>query len=306
MKQILIDFLCGESPYSSELQAFLMAVQGAVAVRKGPNKDGKLHWFHAFCLSVMAAFAGGMFGFLWMGKPSSMLSNDLNLGGCILAFVAVNYIPGGYTVLTSLPGTILVTSFAQLFRCTGIRKFVSTAFEAFKDSPSKYYDIPVFGPILYATLLGNMGGFFVKGFEGHIENGMPWAVQQGLFCSGFLHFYVNDKTGPVGTLLRRFSFAQKMVGIEDDYIFASCFISVFMQVFGILQLPEFLGPSFSPFGVEIITPFLDPSTWGVGKNESVYASRRNVMKKIAAEKKAKSTSVNGTKPTTKKNKQKKI
>jgi hypothetical protein len=39
--------------------------------------------------------------------------------------------------------------------------------------------MPVFGPILYATLLGNMGGIVMKGLEGHVANGMPWPVQNG-------------------------------------------------------------------------------------------------------------------------------
>ena len=40
---------------------------------------------------------------------------------------------------------------------------------------------------------------------------------------------------------------QEMVGIEDDRAFAMACVSLFMQVVGILQLPEFLGGSFSPF-----------------------------------------------------------
>lgn len=176
-----VSFLTGEFAYSSELQAFWMAVQGAMAVRMGPNKDKQLHWFHAFMLSVIGGYAGGCFGFIWMGKATSMLSNDLNIAACIAAFVLVNYIPFnlGYKILGSVPGTLVTVSFAQLFRSLGVMKFTSVCFEAFKDSPSAYYPIPVFGPIVYATLLGNMGGFFMKGFEGHIMNGMPWPFQNG-------------------------------------------------------------------------------------------------------------------------------
>ena len=66
--EYIVRFGTGDIPYSTELQAFWMAVQGAMAVRNGPNKEGKLHWFHAFALSVLAGFSGGWFGFLWMGK----------------------------------------------------------------------------------------------------------------------------------------------------------------------------------------------------------------------------------------------
>lgn len=262
----------------------------------GPNKDKKLHWFHAFMLSVIAGYAGGCFGLIWMGKPTPMLSNDLNVASCILAFVLVNYMPFdlGFKICNTLPFKLVTVSFAQLFRALGIVKFVTVCFEAFKDTPSAYYPIPVFGPILYATLLGNMGGFFMKGFEGHIANGMPWAVQNGLFCGSLYHFFVHDKIGIVGTTLRRFAYLPEtemfgfslpaMLGL-DDRMFAAVFVSLFMQVMGILQMPAFLGPTFSPF-MTILSPFRDSSTWGVGKTESEYnkrqvaktESKRNVAK----------------------------
>ena len=63
-----VKFATGDFAYSAELQAFWMAVQGAMAVRAGPNRNRTLHWFHAFALSVLAGFSGGWFGFLWMGE----------------------------------------------------------------------------------------------------------------------------------------------------------------------------------------------------------------------------------------------
>jgi hypothetical protein len=36
-------------------------------------------------------------------------------------------------------------------------------------------------------------------------------------------------------------------GVDDNRTFAVAFVSLFMQVVGLLQLPVFLGPSFSPF-----------------------------------------------------------
>ena len=117
---------------------------------------------------------------------------------------------------------------------------------------------------------------------------MPWAFQNGVFCAGFYHFYVHDETGPIGTLLRSFNLPQKALGIEDNKVFAMAFISLFMQVIGLLQLPEFLGPTFTPFGGEILAPFLDSSTWNVGKKESKYASRKNAKKAAAAKKNEKS------------------
>jgi hypothetical protein len=68
----------------------------------------------------------------------------------------------------------------------------------------------------------------------------------GLFCGAFYHFYVHDKAGPIGSLLRMSFPVSAFVTLDDD-TFAQCVISVFMQVMGILQLPFVLGPSFSPF-----------------------------------------------------------
>jgi hypothetical protein len=154
----LVAFLTGTSAFSAENQSFWMAVQGAMAVRKGPNKDKTMSWFHAFVLSVVIGFAGGLLGFVWMGKPSAMLSNDLNMASCIFAFVLVNYTPMGigFRILDTLPFSIVTVSFAQLFRATGIIKFVKVCFEEFKGSPSKYYPIPVFGPIIYGTVRGRL------------------------------------------------------------------------------------------------------------------------------------------------------
>jgi hypothetical protein len=150
----VVAFLIGASSLSAENQSFWMAVQGSMAVRKGPNKDKKMEWFHAFVQSVLIAFSGGLFGFFWMGKPSAMLSNDLNMASCILAFVLVNFTPYdiGFRILDTFPFAVTTVSFAQLFRATGLIRFVKACFDEFKGNPSKYYPIPIFGPILYGTV----------------------------------------------------------------------------------------------------------------------------------------------------------
>ncbi len=176
----LVDFLTGSFPYASELQALGMALQGAVAVRSGLNKDGKMHWFHAFALTTVVAFGGGWLGFMLMGKPTSMISGgDVNVTACIIAFLTVNYTPFdiGFQVLNSLPVKIVVTAFAQLFRSSGMIRFINTANSEIQPSP--YYPIPVLGPIVYGTMLGNMSGFMLKGLDGYLQGGMPWPFQNG-------------------------------------------------------------------------------------------------------------------------------
>ena len=66
----------------------------------------------------------------------------------------------------------------------------------------------------------------------------------------FFHFFAHDEDGPIGNFLRNFvrSFANGALMLSmDDRTFAIVFVSLFMQVMGILRLPQFLGPSFSPF-----------------------------------------------------------
>mmetsp|Transcript_13186 Transcript_13186/g.18376 ORF Transcript_13186/g.18376 Transcript_13186/m.18376 type:complete len:309 (-) Transcript_13186:94-1020(-) len=246
---VIVSFLTANFDLAPEMQSFWMAFQGAMAVRNGPNKKNELGWFHAFLLSALSSYGGAMFAFLWMGKPTSMLTNDLNAAACIIAFVLANYTPFdiGYKLGNSLPIVLVTTCFAQLFRSQGVIKFSSGAFEALKDSPSAYYPIPVVGPILNATLLGNMTGFFFKGFNDYVKNGMPWPFQNGLFCASFYHFYVHDDKGFIGKFLREKTLLPMLQGEMDTTTFGVVVVGIFMQIVGLLQLPLLLGPTFSPF-----------------------------------------------------------
>lgn len=246
--ELFVSYLTGDFAFSQELQAFWMALQGAVAVRSTYNKDRSMNWFHAFLMSVVAGYGGACFTPWWMGMPTSMLSNDLNLAACIVAYVIVNHTPFdiGYKLGKSIPIVIITTSFAQLFRSLGVVKYTSICFNETKGSPSAYYPTPIFGPIAYGTLLGNMSGFFMKGFNGYLASGMPWAFQNGLFCCTLYHFFVHDIDGPIGAFLRRIVPEWCMGGL-DDATFGCVCVGAFMQICGFLQMPFLLGPSFSPF-----------------------------------------------------------
>jgi len=250
----LTDYLLGKIPYSLELQCFWMAIQGCMKVREGANKDRQMNWFHSFCLSVVVGYGGGLLTPLWLGRPSAMISNDLCFGSCILAYIIVNCLPWdiGYKLCRTFPVVLITTLFAELFRVCGIVNFCNAAFDALKDKPSAYYPIPIFGPIFYASVLGNMGPLFLCGFQPYLANGMPWGFQKGLFCSAFYHFYAHDTMGILGTKLRSFvkyyllMYTAAAERVDDD-IFPVLFISAFMHITAVLQLPELLGPSFSPF-----------------------------------------------------------
>jgi hypothetical protein len=209
MYKPVVDFLTGRFPYVAELTLFFMAFQAAMKVRTGPNKDGQLHWFHAFLLSTIMAFGGGMFNPIWMGGTAASVANDLCLGTALAAFYLVNFLPfdRGVHFGRSMPGTFITVAFAQLFRSLGTCKFTTQAFQAFKESPSAYYSIPLLGPIFYGTMLGNMGALVLNGIPGYVAKGMPWGFQNGklaeqlavycIFLSGgnYLTFEImNDRT----------------------------------------------------------------------------------------------------------------
>jgi hypothetical protein len=176
----VLSYFTGNTPYNYEMRALGIALQGAMAVRNGPNKDRKMHFFHAFALTSILGFGGGWMGFIWMGKPSSMItSGDVNITICLIAFIIANYTPFdiGYKLANSLPVKLVTIAWAQSFRALGLIAFISVAFK--EVNASAYYPIPVLGPVIYGCLLGNMGGFLVKGFDGHLKNGMPWPFQNG-------------------------------------------------------------------------------------------------------------------------------
>ena len=183
----------------------------------------------------------------------------------------MNYTPFniGYMVFNSPPGEVVVTILSQVFRVGGIIGFSDAAYTAFKDNVGPYYPTPIFGPILFPSLLGNMGGFFFNGLDGYLEKGMPWLFQQGVSCSVFYHFYAHDLEGGVGVTLRRvvrpvaYEF-MKVMGAEgeeermDDVLFAKVVVGLFMVFMAILRMDWVLGGKFSPFelmGDVLVWPF---------------------------------------------------
>lgn len=255
----LVNLLTGNFPHATEIVCIFMAIQGSMKIRQGPNRNNSMHWFHAFLRSMTAGYAGACFTNLFMGRPTAMFSNDIFFGSCLIGYLIVNWTPldFGYHMCNTFIGEFLTTVFAQVFRVGGVCTFSSVAYNAFKDNPSKYYPTPVFGPILFPSMLGNMGGFFGNGVDKYLEKGLPWMIQQSISCSVFYHFYTHDAEGYLGVTLRSI---MKPIAIqimllmgadekesEDDALFAKFVVGVFMVGMGVLRMPQILGPTFSPF-----------------------------------------------------------
>jgi len=154
---------------------------------------------------------------------------------------------GNIEYLTKVIGVHNLKNRLFIHTVQGIIQFVKIAHESFKDNPTPYYPTPMLGPILLATLLGNMRGFVQEGLHGYIKNGMPYKFQNGLFCATFYHVVVND-SGFIGEYFRMVInlFPSMKLGLNNEK-FAAVFVSFFMHVVGVLQMPDFLGPNFSPF-----------------------------------------------------------
>jgi len=258
MIDLIVAFLSGSSLYHAELRTFGQAFMGALAVRSGANKNKDMNWFHAFALTTISAFGGGWFGFIWMGKPTSLITNgDVTLTLTVIAFVLLTYTPMniGYKFGTMLPVKILLNSWAQLFRGLGMIGFINTC--AAEVAPSKYYPTPILGPVVYGALLGNMGAFFLKGFHKHLEKDIPWGFQNGLVVGFFYHIYSHDKEGSMGITLRSAIQSTGIQGTMDDKLFATLVVTGFMQLSGMLMLPEFYGPAYNLllFPKRILTNF---------------------------------------------------
>ena len=77
-----------------------------------------------------------------------------------------------------------------------------------------------------------------------------------MFIGTFFHVFAHDEKGILGTTLRGFVKAignGSLLGGLDDVTFAHVITAGFMQVAGLLMLPNFLGPTFNPI--------LDPLVW---------------------------------------------
>jgi Na+/H+ antiporter NhaD/arsenite permease-like protein len=177
-----VHFLTADYPYASELQAFFQAYAGHLMVRRVHNNERQMNWFHAFMLGAVSSMGGGTFAPLLMGRPTFVLANELTVPILVVSYLLAYQTPFdiGYKFGNTLLFRIISTPFTSMFKTSGTVGFSTSAFYAFQDNESKLYSIPVVAPILYPTLLGNMGAFFVKGFNGHLKNGMPWAFQNGM------------------------------------------------------------------------------------------------------------------------------
>jgi hypothetical protein len=152
-------------------------------------------------VSYLSAFGGGTVAPVLIGRPSFVLNNDFPIFACICVWYVVNNLNG--TVLFNHPAVKMFwLLMLAIFRANAATNMVTIASGIF--TPTKYYPIPILGPIVAGTVLGCLGQFlpFDKGLS-PIKNNTPWPVQAAFLTSTFYHLMINDKTGFLGVGLRR-------------------------------------------------------------------------------------------------------
>ena len=85
---------------------------------------------------------------------------------------------------------------------------------------------------------------------------------------------MHDESGPLGSGLRSAIYAvvePAKLGLLSDRVFAVFVMNMFMQVTGIMMMPQFFGPSFSP----ILAPYL----WLLDKVKSTSDDKKKKKKK---------------------------
>ncbi|GMH65096.1 hypothetical protein TrRE_jg1425 [Triparma retinervis] len=174
MTSYIIAFLRASFPFAQELMVFGMAMESAVAVRKADDAEVKkspktpYNWFLTLVQTSLIGFGGGWLMPIMLGLPSSfLLGGDINSLGCLISWYLVFHSPRDYfytKICAAVPFQVFYTSFAQLFRATGIYGFVDKSLSVGM-KPSAYYPTPLLGPVLTASLLSNIGPIFRLGYK---------------------------------------------------------------------------------------------------------------------------------------------
>ena len=107
------------------------------------------------------------------------------------SFYIVNFTPIGFIFCETFLGRLSWVCLSTLFKAQGIAAFVGFAYEKVAGQPSYWgYDIMIVGPILFPTLLGNMGPMFVFGFDGYLQNVSLIFIITALYLSFFFLIFI--------------------------------------------------------------------------------------------------------------------
>jgi len=219
---ILWRVLLKQFPYSTEICIFCYTLYIGVRLRKQLESN---FWFHSLVLYFFGAFGGGTIVPTILGKPPVYMANDF-VGICgIISWYLTQYCPGDLVnkcFSLAIPKFVL-TSVAAIFLGNLLVDNVQLAHTIFK--PSKYYPIPIFGPIICGCLCVSAAQFFPlnRGLDA-IKKGVPFNIQSAFVCSTFYHLSINDP-GPMGQFLRTNLVSPNISAVMARWMVVAFFLS---------------------------------------------------------------------------------
>ncbi|RYY75192.1 hypothetical protein EON63_19460, partial [archaeon] len=109
---------------------------------------------HSLVASALSSFGGGYIAFMLIGRPAAPLNNDIIIFSTILAWFLIFNLKLSWFFTHTYVRTIW--SFALgLFRTHAAVNIVTMSNTIL--APTAYYPIPLFGPIIAGTVLGEYG-----------------------------------------------------------------------------------------------------------------------------------------------------
>ena len=191
----IVTFVTADFPLALPILAFAQSFHGAMYVRTGVNRNRTLHWMHALLLTVVCGNGGSILTPTGLGQSMTILSDDYIISCCIFSFLVVHYVPFVARLGQSAPVMFVLTILSQLYRTKYTIKYTEAAFQhlfhnervsqsqsqsSANSSHPKLYPIPIFGPVVYGTFFGCMGGCLQRAFHSRLEReGLPRTIRNG-------------------------------------------------------------------------------------------------------------------------------
>jgi len=131
------------------------AINAATKVQEANAGKPRQYWLYSFVLVLTTGFGGGFIAPVLLGRPAYPLSNELPITLCVVAwFFIVNLGLEGFFLW--LPTKLVWSVILGLFRTHAVCNIVRVANEVLGSSVG---GVPIVGPIVAGTILGNARDF---------------------------------------------------------------------------------------------------------------------------------------------------
>lgn len=172
-----------------------------------------------------------------LGYRPFVFANDAALPLCMAAWWCAHYCPGKL--------------FLRLNEFKAVQCFLAFIFEVTRTNviliwlnrahiacvASKYYSIPIWGPIISGTVAGCFGSVSIKGLD-LFKTEMPWLVQGAFYASVYYHLMVYDPN--VKSFVDDLDGDMKLSGNpEIAHVTCSLFLGLTLMIQTLIEKPDF-------------------------------------------------------------------